>query len=391
MSYFQKIFFLLFVLRACYQPFSYAANSEPEPPIINRVWVQGEPYETDTIPSDLCAIPLPYGRNFFMVEFISINYSIKEKLSYSFKLEGVDSTWVYSGDQRRASYANLGPGTYPLKIRASKDGVNWVQSKQSISVQVTPPFWAKWWFNVGVILFVFTLLWIIYQVRINTAIKRVLEISDIRSKESESLRVMMAQDFHDEMGNKLASIIVLVSTLQMLINDKNGEIKKALSRIETASKQLFDGTKSFIWSINPQSDKLSEIMAYICNFGSELFDNTSIEFKVIRNIPANIEKLKLPVGYSRQLFFILKEAMTNSLVHSQSTQAQLVFSIDPKTNNLKIVFEDNGKGLSEKQLESTRGILNMKTRAKRINYDLTYFHNLSGGLGVQIEGQFPKT
>ncbi|MCB0506616.1 MAG: hypothetical protein KDC58_14095, partial [Cyclobacteriaceae bacterium] len=175
-----------------------------------------------------------------MVEFISINYNLEEKLSYSYKLKGVDSTWVFSGDQRRASYANLGPGTYPLKIRVSNDGINWVYCNQNISVLVTPPFWAKWWFNVGVILFVFSLLWVIYQVRINTAIKRALDIADIRRKEAESLRVMMAQDFHDEMGNKLASIIVLVSTLQMLIKDKDKEIQKALIRIETASKQLFD-------------------------------------------------------------------------------------------------------------------------------------------------------
>ena len=395
MSYSPKIFFWLWLFWSSFFHTSYAAQNikkaDPTPPILNRVWVQGEVYAADTVPGKLNEIPLPYGKNFFTIEFISINYNQNEKLSYSYMLEGIDSTWVFSGDQRRVSYANLGPGTYPFRVKVSNDGINWVYNHQKINVVVTPPFWAKWWFSISVIFFVFTLLWAIYQLRVNAAIKRALEIANIRRKESESLRLMMAQDFHDEMGNKLASIIVLVSTLQMLIKDKNNEIQKALTRIETASKQLFDGTKSFIWSINPKSDKLSEIINYICNFGTELFDNTSIEFEVKKGIPANLIKTKLPVGYSRQLFFIFKEAMTNSLMHSKCTQAQLIFSVDIKTNKLKIDFEDNGKGLSQDQLMSSRGITNMKTRARRINYDLTFFHNLNGGLGVHIEGEFPKT
>jgi len=244
-SNFLKTFFWLSFLLIGVVKISFGINknstSDPSPPVLNRVWIQGSVYTTDTIPSKVTTIPLPYGKNFFMVEFISINYNLEEKLSYSYKLKGVDSTWVFSGDQRRASYANLGPGTYPLKIRVSNDGINWVYCNQNISVLVTPPFWAKWWFNVGVILFVFSLLWVIYQVRINTAIKRALDIADIRRKEAESLRVMMAQDFHDEMGNKLASIIVLVSTLQMLIKDKDKEIQRLLLELKPLQNNFLTG------------------------------------------------------------------------------------------------------------------------------------------------------
>lgn len=376
---------------------SYASNArkldqyELTPPVINRVWIEGKAYETDTIASELSTIPLPFGKNFFVIEFISINYKIPDKLIYSYKLEGVDSTWVFNGNQRIASYANLGPGTYPIKLRVSSDGINWVNNINNVNVVVTPPVWAKSWFQVIVIAFILSLLWALYQIRINAAVKRVLQIAEIRRKESESLRVMMAQDFHDEMGNKLASIIVLVSTLQMLIKDKNNEIQKALTRIETSSKQLFDGTKSFIWSINPQSDKLEEIISYISNFGGELFEHTNICFKVKQEILEPELKIELPVGYSRQVFFIFKEAMTNSLVHSGGSEASLIFSTQRKKNHLTIIYEDDGSGLTEEQLKSSRGLSNMKGRAKRIKYELTFFHNLKGGLGVQLEGEIPKT
>lgn len=389
-----KIFFWLILFGINLPSYSISVRKfvdGPTPPVVNQVWVQGERYTTDTLPSQLSIIPLPFGKNFFVVEFISINYESTQKLTYGYKLEGVDSTWHYSGDQRRASYANLNPGQYPLKIRVSDDGRNWVYNQQEINVLVTPPFWARWWFNIGVILLVFAILWVTYQLRVNAAIKRALEIAEIRGKETESLRVMMAQDFHDEMGNKLASIIVLVSTLQMLIKDSNNEIQKALNRIEVSSKQLFDGTKSFIWSINPRSDQLDEIMTYICNFGAELFENTPITFKVVKDVPENTLKMKLPVGYSRQLFFIFKEAMTNCLVHSGASRSELSFFVDAKQGTIRIVFEDNGNGAKEEHLMSNRGITNMKTRAMRIGYRLTFFHNLEGGLGVQVDGDFPKS
>lgn len=364
--------------------------SDLNPPHLNRIWIQGEPFKSDTAISSISTISLPYGTNFFTVEFISINYNNQHKLQYGHQLVGIDSNWVYSGNQRRASYANLGPGIYPLKIKVSSDGLHWVQNTQLVNVIVTPPFWSGWWYQIIVVLFVFFLIWVIYKVRVNVAINQVLEIAEIRKKESESLRLTMAQDFHDEMGNKLASIIVLVSTLQLLIKDKSTEVQKALFRIEKASKQLFDGTKSFIWSINPESDRISEIVSYINNFGAELFEHTPIKFSVEDHILTIDKEVQLTVGYSRQLFFIMKEAMTNALVHSKAKNIKLSYSVE-NTNVFCISLEDDGNGVSNEQLNSSRGLNNMKSRAGKIKYNLLFFHNPGGGFGVRIEGEIRKT
>jgi two-component sensor histidine kinase len=365
--------------------------SDLNPPHLNRIWIQGEPFKSDTAISSVSIISLPFGSNFFTVEFISINYNSQHSLQYGYQLIGIDSGWVYSGNQRRASYANLEPGIYPLKIKVSEDGWNWVQNTQVINVVVTHPFWLGWWYQFIVIIFIFFLLWVIYKIRVNSAIKQVLEIAEIRKKESESLRLMMAQDFHDEMGNKLASIIVLVSTLQILIKDKTKDVQKSLVRIENSSKQLFDGTKSFIWSINPDSDQLSEVVRYINNFGSELYEHTPISFSVINDISVEDKEIRLTVGNSRQLFFIMKEAMTNTLVHSKASNVKLSYAVDSFKNIFSISFEDDGNGVSHEQLNSSRGLNNMKTRASRIGYNLGFYHNPGGGFGVRIEGEFPKT
>lgn len=365
--------------------------TELNPPHLNRVWIDGSPYQCDTAISSISTIQLPFGANFFTVEFISISYNNQHKLHYGHKLVGIDSNWVYTDNQRRASYANLGPGSYPLQLMVSTDGLHWVQNEQQVVVVVTPPFWAVWWYQIIVVIFIFFLLFVIYKVRVSAAVKQVLEIAEIRKKESESLRLMMAQDFHDEMGNKLASIIVLVSTLQILIKDKTKEVQQALFKIEKSSKELFDGTKSFIWSINPESDQIIEIVSYINNFGSELYEHTPIEFSVVDNLSKEDKQRRLPVGFSRQLFFILKESMTNALVHSKAKSIQLKYDIDITKNIFVISVEDDGLGVGIDKLNSSRGLNNMKSRAMKINYNLSFYHNPDGGFGVRIEGEFPKT
>jgi signal transduction histidine kinase len=202
---------------------------------------------------------------------------------------------------------------------------------------------------------------------------------------------MMAQDFHDEMGNKLASIIVLVSTLQILIKDTSKDVQNSLIRIEKSSKELFDGTKTFIWSINPDSDTLGAVVSYINQFGVELFEHTQIEF-IVDDGTSNMEKeLSLSVGDSRQLFFILKEVMTNALVHSNAVHVTVSYAINKLKTGFSISFEDDGDGVSLEQLESSRGLKNMKGRAIKINSNIAFYHNPGGGFGVRIEGDFPKT
>ena len=216
-----------------------------------------------------------------------------------------------------------------------------------------------------------------------------IPIEKIRIKETEELRVTMARDFHDEMGNKLASIIVLVSTLELLLKDKSLEIKKALKRIESDSKSLFSGTKTFIWSIDPKSDSLYEILNYIIHFGSDLYENTQKGF-LVKSIPDNsLAGVIMPVGASRQIFFIFKEAMTNSLVHSNGSEIQFSFKVDQAGSTFSVSISDNGMGLDVDQLASPRGLNNMKSRAEKINCRLSLSNNPEGGLNVTLTGRLP--
>ena len=361
-----------------------------EPPELEKIWLQGKALSADSIAHLKHHMELPFEKNFITLQYYCPNLDEAENIRYAYRLEGYDSTWMFLEDQRKVSFANLGSGMYTFKFRSSADGINWVDTSSPLNFQVTTPFWYYWWFPLISILLVGVVLYIIYKIRITEAINRVLAMEQMRKQETEELRVTMAQDFHDEMGNKLASIIVLGSTLDLLLKDKSEEVKKALDRIEEDSKSLFSGTKTFIWSIDPKSDSLFEIFNYIIHFGSDLFEHTRSEFVIKHHPEERLMQCIMPVGLSRQIFFIFKEAMTNGMVHSKASTITFDFKVDQSLTFFEVSLADDGVGLTEEQLDSSRGLNNMRLRAKKINCLLSFSNNPDQGLTVKLSGDIPR-
>jgi len=189
------------------------------------------------------------------------------------------------------------------------------------------------------------------------------------SKEIEKVRKKVAQDFHDEMGNNLASITMLSQIIQQKLGGREYEVEALLNKIDVAAKNLFSGTRDFIWAIDPKNDHLQEVYFNLKDFGEELFDNTGISFYANFNQSGENVQLKLPSGLSRQLVLIFKEAFTNALKYSQASRVSMEFIIQPL--HFAIEVADNGVGFPLQNLTSPRGINNMKERSAKIDACLT--------------------
>jgi signal transduction histidine kinase len=71
------------------------------------------------------------------------------------------------------------------------------------------------------------------------------------------------------------------------------------------------------------------------------------------------------------VFRIVQEALTNIARHSQATRARI--DIKAKRNNLEVVIKDNGIGISESELNSSKsyGLLGMHERVMTLGGVLT--------------------
>ncbi len=85
---------------------------------------------------------LNYKQYDFAFEFTALNYSLAEKNSFAYKMEGFNEDWIYTDAKRRlAGYTNLDNGDYVFRVKASNNDGIWNETGTSIRIKVLPPPW----------------------------------------------------------------------------------------------------------------------------------------------------------------------------------------------------------------------------------------------------------
>ncbi|WP_341969499.1 two-component regulator propeller domain-containing protein [Roseateles sp. PN1] len=114
------------------------------PPVVaTELRIDGERVNVGRLQQGLTLAPSQRG---FSLEFAALDYSDPTRCRYAYWLEGFDSGWIETGAAVRvASYSNLAPGHYRLRVKASNRSGLWSTHELSIPVQVLPAWWQSWW------------------------------------------------------------------------------------------------------------------------------------------------------------------------------------------------------------------------------------------------------
>ncbi len=87
--------------------------------------------------------------NRLTVEFSALDFMTPEQNRFAYRLEGFDSRWTETDATRRlATYTNLPPGDYTLRLRASdRDGI-WTERPMPLRLSVLPAWHQSLWFRL---------------------------------------------------------------------------------------------------------------------------------------------------------------------------------------------------------------------------------------------------
>lgn len=88
-------------------------------------------------------INFAYNQNTFSLDFVAVNYNSSDAIKYQYKLETFDKNWNNLGTDHKASFFNVPPGHYLLRVRAI-NGEGTVTEK-TLSIIISPPWWKTWW------------------------------------------------------------------------------------------------------------------------------------------------------------------------------------------------------------------------------------------------------
>jgi len=237
--------------------------------------------------------------------------------------------------------------------------------------------------SLGIIslLFVTTLIRLRQSRKQNKALKIAFEKQIQLEKELSDVRDEIAQDFHDDLGDKLARISLLSNLISGEVSIDDPKVKSKIRQITEDANGLYRGTRDFVFSLKSNSDYIEEIATYLSDFGEDFFKKTKINFLVEREISSNE---KLPHYWNKQLIFIFKEALTNTLKHSNCSTVLLSFTF--KEDQLKISCKDDGIGITDNDMNSSNGISNMKNRAIKIGGLLSIDSEINKGTTITFTG-----
>jgi signal transduction histidine kinase/ligand-binding sensor domain-containing protein len=332
------------------------------------------------IATDFFRIPasltLPFDKNHVTFTFNRVDKRYPNSVRYRYFLESFDKTWSQPSASGRVTYSNLPTGKYVFRVMATNQDGSWESPAIAYSFSVEAPFYRTPAFFAVMAGLIIGSLVLYILVRMRKNVSRAIELEHIRQREQEVLRKEIARDFHDEMGNQLTRIINYVSLMRL---NGEGQGQDLYRKVEESAKYLYNGTRDFIWAIDPVNDDLAKLFLHIRDFGQKLFEEKDIHFRAFNETS---EKVKLPYGFSREANLIFKEAMTNAFKHAGASNVS--FWLRSVSGGYEMVLEDDGVGINPDRTESSNGIKNIRARAEKIKASLAV-ERRSEGTGTKVQ------
>jgi signal transduction histidine kinase len=260
--------------------------------------------------------------------------------------------------------SNLKPGTYAVSFRGKHLNSHW-----SAPVTTTFTIAPKWYQLTVIKIFIFIVivllllgfLWFRLRVikRRNAILSNEIDRRIFLEHKVEHLREEVARDFHDEIGNKIASVIGLSNNLKHSEKITSPKVDK----ITSLSKEIYHTAKDFVWSLNPKNNNIESLCKYLRDYGEnffDLFDEIDFLYQEIDIFPIDISYTK-----SRNIILAYKEILANIIKHSHATK--VTFKAYLYENTFTIQIQDNGIGIETAISDNGNGLKNIKKRMEMID------------------------
>lgn len=194
-------------------------------------------------------ITLDSNNEMIAFEFAALSYIDAGSNAYAYRMDGVNSDWVYTTDNVSMAYANLPPGEYTFHVKgANADGV-WSDTEQTITITILPPWYLTTLAKViyvllGVGLLVLLFLWWRRRTRRKEQEK---ERRFAHEKEKESYQSKL--DLYVKIAHEIRTPVTLINgPLEALLDMNIGdpEISRNLQTMQRSTNELMTITNQLL-------------------------------------------------------------------------------------------------------------------------------------------------
>lgn len=335
-------------------PTQLPSDLPPPPVVVDEVWLDGRRWEGPD------SSRFPSGRHRLEFRLAALSYTAPESVVLRHQLEGLDPQWVETGSDRVASYVNLPPRDYRLRVIACNSAGQWNEAGATLAFTVVPAWWETLWFRItaGALLLVLTagLARALARRRLKAKLQR-LEQEHALEKE----RARIARDLHDDLGAGLTEVGLLA---YRLVGVAPPALSPQLSGLAWRTRRLATELSGIVWTMGADNTSLDRLAIFLRRYAERLFRNTGTLCLVdgVGDIPA----VPFRPDPQHHVLAAVKEALNNILMHAQATEARIEMRYAHATFELCIA--DNGSGflLADPVTHDGNGLRNILSRVDEI-------------------------
>lgn len=316
-------------------------------------------------------LQLKHNENNLLLKLVSTDYLHPEYNSIFYRIN--QSSWLPVGKDHVLAFNELSPGCYQLEF-SHHPYPDHSQQTPSLLITILPPWYQSTWFYIVMVFSAGILLFLVLRYYYRTRLKQQqLVIEKLQAVNQERQRI--SADIHDDMGGNVAAINMLSSSLLKAQQEEDRTL--SFEELTYHSSQLSQKIKDVVWASKFENDTLESLILYIRQHITRQLDPLGFELQF--TIPDQIPVLEMPGEKRKNIFYSVKEAVTNIIKHSGAnlvtTTVQLV------DHQIMIIIIDNGNGLKQKT-EFGNGLLLMKKRLESYHGTVEISNSTEGGVRV---------
>jgi signal transduction histidine kinase len=319
------------------------------------------------------------GTKKIQVRYTALSLAIPERVTFRYKLEGVDEQWQNAGSRREAFYTNLHPGNYTFRVKAANNDGVWNEAGVGLAFEIPPAFFQTEWFLALCIALGAALLWAAYLFRLRQVAGRLQRLHDERMDE----RIRIARELHDTLLQGFLSASMRLHLASDQLSDDSPakpiitDVIDLVSEVNEQGRQAVQGLR-----LPERRESLEEAFGRTKH---ELGEQRQIGFRVL----VEGKSRALHPLIRDEIYRIGREALVNAFRHSEARNIEV--ELEYLDKRLRLHVRDDGRGIDPGEIETRRdehwGLAGMQERAQKIGARLSV--SSRAGAGSEIELSVP--
>lgn len=304
-------------------------------------------------------IHLEHSQNSFSISYTALDFGEYERVHYYYKLEGFDNDWIDAGSRHAAGYANLPPGHYTFRVKATDNASDErFSDERTLSIAVAPSPANAWWAWLIYLTLAAAIVYYLYRnARRVVAARRAARQAQME-KEQELRTNQMNMSFFANIAHEFRTPLTMVAgPVGQLVRSGNlsGEDRSLLSVAQRSIQRMFKLVNQLMDFNKLENDtlRLHVEQTDVAKAMNDICDTFEFNAREKGITIARIGMADVLQAWTDgdKLEKIVSNLLSNALKFTPRG-GRIDVSLDVAEGQVKVCVADTGKGVPEGQREN---------------------------------------